>query len=131
MYRYLGFILLSLWLSSMSIGGKPVLAQLTDSGTLYLGNPSNYRDLLAQMGPGDTLELEAGTYTQGLSTLCQPPFVNFFTPSERPAHDESGSHHSKSDYAASPSGYAATGPQYFSMPGHGVVPSLAMPHTRG
>ena len=29
-------------------------------------NPSNYRDALANLGPGDTLMLAAGTYTQGL-----------------------------------------------------------------
>src|SRR2546426_11082001 len=31
----------------------------------------------------------------GLPTICQPSFVNFFTPSARLAHDESGSHHSR------------------------------------
>jgi len=31
---------------------------------------------------------------RGLPTICQPQFVKFFTPSARPAHDESGSHHS-------------------------------------
>ncbi len=35
-------------------------------GTIYQGNPSNYCTLLDMLGPGDTLELEAGTYTQGL-----------------------------------------------------------------
>jgi len=39
---------------------------------------------------------------QGLSTICQPQFINFPPPSARPAHDESGSHHSTSDDAAWP-----------------------------
>src|SRR5216684_8257405 len=45
----------------------------------------------------------------GLPTICQPSFVNFFTPSARLAHDESGSHHSRYVHAAWPSGYATTG----------------------
>jgi len=47
----------------------------------------------------------------GLPTICQPPWVSFFTPFVRPTHDESGLHHSRYDYAASPSGCAANGPQ--------------------
>ena len=35
-------------------------------GTTYNGNPSNYRTLLDGLNAGDILELEAGTYTQGL-----------------------------------------------------------------
>ena len=66
----------------------------------------------------------------GLPTICQPSFVNFFTPSARLAHDESGSHHSRYVHAAWPSGYATTGPQDFSKPGHGAAPSPATPHTR-
>src|SRR2546422_11639886 len=66
----------------------------------------------------------------GLPTICQPSFVNFFTPSSRLAHDESGSHHSRYVHAAWPSGYATTGPQDFSKPGHGAAPSPATPHTR-
>jgi transposase-like protein len=39
---------------------------------------------------------------EGLSTICQLQFIKFFPPSARPAHDESGSHHSTSDDAAWP-----------------------------
>jgi PRC-barrel domain len=39
------------------------------------------------------------------------PICHIFTPSARPAHDESGSHHSTYDDAAWPSGYAAVGRQ--------------------
>lgn len=35
-------------------------------GTVYQANPSNYRALLDQLQPGDTLLLEAGTYPDGL-----------------------------------------------------------------
>lgn len=35
-------------------------------GTIYQGNPNNYLTLLAQLQPGDTLSLEAGTYSDGL-----------------------------------------------------------------
>jgi hypothetical protein len=35
-------------------------------GAIYTGNPSNYRSLLSQLQPGDTLNLVAGAYTQGL-----------------------------------------------------------------
>lgn len=35
-------------------------------GTIYNGDPGNYRSLLDQLQPGDTLQLEAGTYTEGL-----------------------------------------------------------------
>jgi hypothetical protein len=34
--------------------------------TIYQGNPGNYLTLLAQLQPGDTLLLDAGTYTDGL-----------------------------------------------------------------
>jgi two-component system NtrC family response regulator len=47
----------------------------------------------------------------GLPTICQPSFVNFFTSFARPAHDESGSRHSRYDHVAWPSGCAANGPQ--------------------
>jgi len=63
------------------------------------------------------------------------PFVNpnlshFFTPSARPAHNESGLHHSMYDDATWPSGYAGVGRQYCVRPGHAAVPSPATPHTR-
>jgi DNA invertase Pin-like site-specific DNA recombinase len=67
---------------------------------------------------------------RGLPTICQPQFVKFFTPSARPAHDESGSHHSTYDYAAWPSGYAAFGHQYCVKPGRDAALSLATPHRR-
>lgn len=40
-------------------------AHLADAATLN-GTPDNYRTLLTQVKPGDTLVLAAGTYTQGL-----------------------------------------------------------------
>src|SRR5215510_8078346 len=67
---------------------------------------------------------------QGLSTICQPQFITLFPPSARPAHDESGSHHSTSDDAAWPRGYAAVGCQYCVRPAHDAAPSPATPHTR-
>ena len=39
----------------------------TASATVYSGNPSNYRDQLSRLQPGDMLELAAGNYTRGLS----------------------------------------------------------------
>jgi hypothetical protein len=47
-------------------------------GTVYNGNPSNYLSLLSILQPGDTLLLEAGTYSGGLpidnmlGTLANP-----------------------------------------------------------
>jgi ferrous iron uptake permease (iron-lead transporter) len=63
------------------------------------------------------------------------PFVNpnlshFFTPSARPAHNESGLHHSTYDDATWPSGYEGVGRQYCVKPGHAAAPSPATPHTR-
>jgi hypothetical protein len=63
------------------------------------------------------------------------PFVNpnlshFFTPSARPAHNESGLHHSTYDDATWPSGYAAAGPQYCVRLAHAAGLWPAEPHTR-
>jgi hypothetical protein len=58
------------------------------------------------------------------------PICQIFTPSTRPAHDESGWHHSTCDDATWPSGYAAVDRQYCVRPGHAAVPSPATPHTR-
>jgi hypothetical protein len=59
------------------------------------------------------------------------PFVNVkFVTSARPAHNESGWHHSTYDDAAWPSGYAGVGRQYCVKPGHGAVPLLATSYTR-
>lgn len=46
-------------------GQGPALA------AVITANPDNYRSLIGGLGPGDTLALESGTYTQGL------PLVNF------------------------------------------------------
>ena len=49
--------------------------------TIIPANPINYRNLLANLQPGDTLQLEAGTYTQGLpidnlhGTVGQPVVI--------------------------------------------------------
>ncbi len=45
----------------------------------------------------------------GLPTICQPPWVSFFTPFARPTHDEFGWHHSRYHSAAWPPGCAAVG----------------------
>jgi hypothetical protein len=45
-----------------NVGG---CAASTPSRTLQAG-PGDYRDVLATLGPGDLLLLEAGTYTEGL-----------------------------------------------------------------
>ena len=45
----------------------------------------------------------------GLPTICQPPWVSFFTPFARPTHDEFGWHHSRYRSAAWPPGCAAGG----------------------
>src|SRR5215831_15776142 len=71
----------------------------------------------------DDLRLEQ--VGQGLSTICQPQFIKLFPPSARPAHDEAGSHHSTSDDAAWPRGYAAVDCQYCVRPDHDAVPSPA------
>src|SRR5215813_4220844 len=75
--------------------------------------------------------------SEPIQTLAEDflPFVNpnvshFFTPSARPAHNESGLHHSMYDDATWPSGYAGVGRQYCVRPGHAAVPSPATPHTR-
>src|SRR4030095_6177114 len=49
---------------------------------------------------------------QRTSYHLSTPICHIFTPSARPAHDESGSHHSTYDDAAWPSGYAAVGRPY-------------------
>src|SRR4029450_7546562 len=67
----------------------------------------------------------------GLPTICQPPSVNFFTSFARPAHDGSGSHHSRADHGAWPSGCAANGPQECAKLGHADVLWPAEPHTLG
>src|SRR5215475_6815009 len=58
------------------------------------------------------------------------PICHIFTPSARPAHDESGWHHSMCDDATWPSGYAAVDRQCCVRPGHAAVPSPATPHRR-
>ena len=58
------------------------------------------------------------------------PICHIFTPSARPAHDESGWHHSTCDDATWLSGYAAVDRQYCVRPGHAAVPAPATPHTR-
>ena len=45
----------------------------------------------------------------GLPTICQPPWVSFFTPFARPTHDEFGWHHSRYHSATWPPGCAAVG----------------------
>lgn len=52
------FVAIGLLLGALHVVATP--------GTIYTGNPSNYRSLLTQLQPGDTLNLIAGTYTQGL-----------------------------------------------------------------
>jgi hypothetical protein len=54
------FILITILL----LGKTPVPAH--SGGTIYNGNPANYRDLLDILVAGDTLLLSAGTYTDGL-----------------------------------------------------------------
>ena len=58
------------------------------------------------------------------------PICQIFTLSTRPAHDESGWHHSTCDDATWPSGYAEVDRQYCVRPGHAAVPSPATPHIR-
>lgn len=43
-----------------------VFGAATAGATTYAGNPANYRSLLDNLGPGDVLELAAGTYTEDL-----------------------------------------------------------------
>lgn len=42
------------------------LAAAPAGATVYQGDPSSYRSLIPTLLPGDVLELEAGSYTQGL-----------------------------------------------------------------
>jgi hypothetical protein len=43
-----------------------LVAHGVHAGRLLEGNPANYRQLLSQLAPGDTLQLRAGEYRQGL-----------------------------------------------------------------
>ena len=44
-----------------------LVAHCVHSGRVLEANPTNYLQLLSQLGPGDTLQLRAGEYRQGLS----------------------------------------------------------------
>src|SRR5215813_5977035 len=99
----------------------------------YTGTPSSDRHL-APFLPRSRLCLSrlarARQYQcQRTSYHLSTPICHIFTLSARPAHDESGSHHSRCDDAAWPSGYAAVGRQYCVRPDHGAAPSPATPHT--
>ena len=79
--------------------------------------------------PTSTLSGEAER-PQVADAVIEAEFVTFFTPSARPAHNESGWHHNTYDDATWPSGYAGVGRQYGVRPGHAAAPSPATPHTR-
>jgi hypothetical protein len=62
-----GLCLLLVWVMLCADGRAAFAAGATrPPGTVYNGNPSNYRTLLSGLAAGDTLQLAAGTYTQGL-----------------------------------------------------------------
>ncbi|MGB5339349.1 MAG: hypothetical protein WBO06_09670, partial [Gammaproteobacteria bacterium] len=43
-----------------------LFAHLVHAGRVLEGSPANYRQLLGQLGPDDTLQLRSGKYRQGL-----------------------------------------------------------------
>ena len=63
----------SLWVA-IGFLGAGLSSNAGKAGVLF-GNPSNYKQLVAGLHAGDTLQLEAGNYTQGLpveALLGQP-----------------------------------------------------------
>lgn len=60
------------WRTSVGVAcAMAAMAMLSHSATsgaaVYVADPSNYRRVLALLGPGDELALKAGTYRQGLT----------------------------------------------------------------
>ncbi len=60
------FLRLFALLFILSLSGNLSAQNATVAATVYNGNPSNYLTQLDLLGPGDTLVLAAGTYTDGL-----------------------------------------------------------------
>ncbi|MDA2930471.1 hypothetical protein MYX84_11080 [Acidobacteria bacterium AH-259-O06] len=53
------------WIAAVAIGSLFFLPA-AGAAIVYQVDPSNYRDVLPNLRPGDTLQLAAGTYTEGL-----------------------------------------------------------------